>query len=527
MEAEFEVKHKDLLGRVGVFQIGGKKVETPAFVPVINPVSQVIPAKDIKQMFGSNIVITNAYVLFKRLREEAANKGVHEIIGFDGVVMTDSGGYQVLMYGDVDASPADIALFQEAIRSDIAVPLDRPTGVVNRRVAERTVEETLANVRLTMDLVGRGGRCVWVGPIQGGVYRDLVARCVQEYLQLGFSVYCLGSPTPFMTAYRYKQLVSMISTARKYLGPVKPLHLFGAGHPMVFGLTIALGVDLFDSASYALFAKEGRYMTADGTLKIDNLAYFPCSCRVCLSHSPKELKSLDEAERFKLLSLHNLHICFEEVKAVKQAIWEGRLFEYLERKAKSHPSLYDAFRHVFTDDEVVSSMAYHTPMTKRRGLFLFDRDSLLRPEYRRMVERIERFPMGRCEVAVVVGCRVASGWNLSYLLEKVGEVVGSRDFEIFVAGTPFGLVPLPLFHVYPISQTNFTTSLMKSLEKELFKKAGETLSKTGCEKIFVHDLGPDIYPGFLRDLARHLQNTSEKEVLYVAGKKRLNTPETI
>jgi 7-cyano-7-deazaguanine tRNA-ribosyltransferase len=132
MKAVFEVRHKDILGRIGVLTVGGKKAETPAFVPVINPVNQVVPASEIAKMLNCNIVITNSYILFRRLRDEVRERGVHAVIGFDGIVMTDSGGYQVLQYGEVEASPVDVALFQEAIGSDIATPLDKPTGLVRR-----------------------------------------------------------------------------------------------------------------------------------------------------------------------------------------------------------------------------------------------------------------------------------------------------------------------------------------------------------------------------------------------------------
>lgn len=523
MKAEFEVKHKDLLGRVGYLHVGGKRVETPAFVPVINPAGQVVPAEEMKRLFECNIVITNAYILLKRFRQRVIEDGVHKFIGFDGVVMTDSGGYQVLIYGDVDASPVDIAVFQESIGSDIAVPLDRPTGLVNRKEAEKTVEVTLANVKLTMDVVGPDSRCVWVAPVQGGLYYDLIERCVGEYEKMGFSLYCLGSPTPLMTSYRYKQLASMVSSTRRFLGPVKPLHLFGAGHPMVFAFVVAMGVDLFDSASYALFAKEDRYLTSDGTVRIESLAYFPCSCRVCIDYSPREMKQMEKSERFRLLSLHNLHVCFEEVEAVKQAVWEGRLFELVEKRAKSHPTLFDAFRNVFGDEETVKTMARHTPLTKRRGLFLFDEESLKRPEYVRMMEWLESFFPDEGETAVLVSHRAATGRNLTNLLSKISEAIGSSDFDVFVVGTPFGLVPLSLYSVYPISQTNYPTSLMKSIENKVFMNAFQKLSRSKHRKVVVADFGPDVYPGFLRDLARYLQSSVNKETTYVSVKKRLNT----
>ena len=522
LQAEFEVRHKDLLGRIGYLRIGGKKVETPAFVPVINPVNQVIPPREIKQIFGCNIVITNAYILLKRFGREAVDRGVHGIIDFDGIVMTDSGGYQVLMYGDVDAQPSEIAVFQESIGSDIAVPLDKPTGLVTRKKAEQTVEKTLENVRLTMNLVGEKSRCVWVGPIQGGVYRDLIQRCVEEYKKLGFSLYCLGSPTPLMTSYRYTQLVSMITAARAALRPVTPLHLFGAGHPMIFGLVIALGVDLFDSASYVLFAKEDRYMTPDGTLRLEDLAYLPCSCETCVKVSAKELKEMERDERLKHLALHNLHVCFQELKTVKQAIWEGRLFELVEKRAKAHPSVYDAFVEVFSDDITVNEMALHTSVSKRRGIFLTDLDSLRRPEYRKMADKLDRFLRPENDVAVLLHHRTVTSRNITHVLEKISKTLDSVNFDVYVVGTPYGLVPLFIHNVYPVSQTSFSITLFKQIAETLNSKAAKKLAEAGYRKIYVFEWGPDTYPGYMRELAQTLSVNTGAEIIRVNPRKQRN-----
>ena len=91
----FEIKYSDLAGRIGIIHSNHGKIETPAFVPVIHPIRQSIPAKKIHDM-GFDLVITNAYITMKRNGDLAREKGIHEIINYDGSVMTDSGGYQVL-----------------------------------------------------------------------------------------------------------------------------------------------------------------------------------------------------------------------------------------------------------------------------------------------------------------------------------------------------------------------------------------------------------------------------------------------
>ena len=123
----FEITKCDLAGRIGILHTNHGKVETPAYVPVIHPVKQTIPTKKISEM-GFSLVITNAYITRNRFGDEAVKHGIHKIIDFDGAVMTDSGGYQVLEYGDVDVSPDVMAEYETKIGTDIAIPLDKPTG---------------------------------------------------------------------------------------------------------------------------------------------------------------------------------------------------------------------------------------------------------------------------------------------------------------------------------------------------------------------------------------------------------------
>ena len=96
----FEIIKSDLCGRIGILHSNHGKIETPAFVPVIHPVKQTIPLKKIREI-GFDLVITNAYITRNSYGNEAIDKGIHNIIKFDGSIMTDSGGYQVLEYGDV------------------------------------------------------------------------------------------------------------------------------------------------------------------------------------------------------------------------------------------------------------------------------------------------------------------------------------------------------------------------------------------------------------------------------------------
>lgn len=139
----FEIKKSDLAGRIGILHSNHGKIETPAYVPVIHPVKQIIPTKKIKEI-GFDLVITNAYITMKKFGQDAVKRGIHNIIDFDGAVMTDSGGYQVLEYGDVDVAPADMAEFEKGIMTDFAIPLDKPTGYgLSKKKAKSYVNQTL------------------------------------------------------------------------------------------------------------------------------------------------------------------------------------------------------------------------------------------------------------------------------------------------------------------------------------------------------------------------------------------------
>jgi 7-cyano-7-deazaguanine tRNA-ribosyltransferase len=163
---------------------------------------------------------------------------------------------------------------------------------------------------------------------------DLVANSAVEMGKLPFHIYALGSPTEVMERYRFDVLVDMIMTAKMKLPMDKPLHLFGAGHPFMFSLAVALGCDLFDSAAYAIYAREDRYMTETGTSRLGELEYFPCSAQNCSNKTPRQVAEMPKEERQIFLAEHNLYICLSEIKRIKQAIKEGRLWEHLELRMR-------------------------------------------------------------------------------------------------------------------------------------------------------------------------------------------------
>ncbi len=141
----FEIKKSDLAGRIGILHSNHGKIETPAYVPVIHPVRQLIPTKKIKEI-GFDLVITNAYITMKKFGQDAVKRGIHNIIDFDGAVMTDSGGYQVLEYGDVDVAPADMAEFEYQQWSGLDWPNSgRGTSRISKKFYQESCKTRFSN----------------------------------------------------------------------------------------------------------------------------------------------------------------------------------------------------------------------------------------------------------------------------------------------------------------------------------------------------------------------------------------------
>ncbi|MEM1767270.1 MAG: tRNA-guanine transglycosylase, partial [Candidatus Bathyarchaeia archaeon] len=140
----YEVRDRDLLARIGRLHTKSGTIETPLLFPVVNPTIQPISPSELWEKFGFEALITNAYILRKRFGEQPVKMGIHDFLNFNGVVMTDSGAYQLLIYGELDVKPEEIVAYQEQINVDIATILDVPTGWnVKRSYAEETVNETI------------------------------------------------------------------------------------------------------------------------------------------------------------------------------------------------------------------------------------------------------------------------------------------------------------------------------------------------------------------------------------------------
>lgn len=456
---------RDGLARIGKLTTKHGTVETPLLMPVINPKQlHDVTIEDLKET-GMKMLITNSYIIWKspKLKEKALKEGLHSLVGFDGPIMTDSGAFQLMVYGDVEVSNEEITAFQEKMGSDIGVILDIPLAKGNWDLFNEALDTTLS--RADEHIAIRSEDTIqWAGPIQGGRFLDLVEKSAKEMGKRDFNIHAIGSVVPLMEKYDYKTVVQMILTTKMNLPPSRAVHLFGAGHPMLFALAVYLGIDLFDSAAYILFAKQGRYLSVDGTQHLDDIEYLSCTCPICSKITAQEFKKLPNSEKVKKLAKHNLYISFQEIETIKQAIMEGRLLNLVYSRCVRHPALYEAFKHILTP-ESVELLEQYEQASKSRALFISHPDLVNHPLVYRYRKRIsERFLQTNDNIYLLDGDTI--NWPLP----------GVKDGQVILIDRLFGPIPSEIQTMYPLLQhlkVNIDTTHIKDVLQQFFSQLRE------------------------------------------------------
>ncbi|HTY53244.1 MAG TPA: tRNA guanosine(15) transglycosylase TgtA [Methanomicrobiales archaeon] len=432
MAIRFEIVEKDIAGRLGKLSVGEKTVRTPALFPVVNPHLPLIPPAEIEAM-GAGAIITNAYIFSKseRFREPALEQGLHRVLGFDGVIMTDSGAFQQSVYGDVEITNRGTLEFQRAIGSEILVPMDIATPPqADRATAGSDLSTTMERIREAADIVGVEHLAA---PVQGGRFPDLREKAGKAVSEMGFSFCPVGGVVPLMETYRYRELVEVVLAAKRGLSPAACVHLFGAGHPSMLALAVAMGCDVFDSAAYALFAREGRYLTPSGSLHLDEMTELACPCESCRGRSAEDLG--DDPDREALLARHNLSITLAEMARIREAIREGTLWELVDERCRAHPRLLDGYRALLGHAEALEA----ADRVSKRRFFYRGSESCLRTEVYRHQALARRIPVAGRTLVTFTG-KVPEGFD-----------------TVFFFKPPFGPYHPGLAETFPIGQSEIPT----------------------------------------------------------------------
>jgi len=351
----FEVVATDGAARAGRLTTPHGVVETPVFMPVGTRGAVKALGPDDLRAAGARIVLGNTYHLFLRPGHELIRElgGLHRFMGWDGAILTDSGGFQVWSLAKLRQlteqgvefrSPADGSTHflspelavevQQALGADIVHPLDECLAYpATHEAAERSLGLTLrwaARAKAAHARAGSGGQAIF-GIVQGGTWEDLRRRAAGETVALGFDGYAIGGLAVGEPKARMYDLTELVAGL---LPEAQPRYLMGVGKPEDLVEAVARGVDMFDCVLPTRNARNGQGFTVAGpvTLKQARYAHDPapldaeCGCYTCHDFSRAYLRHLfvsDELLAYRLLSLHNVTFFLRLVREARAAIVEG------------------------------------------------------------------------------------------------------------------------------------------------------------------------------------------------------------
>ncbi len=461
---KFEIKDRDAAGRICKFHTKHGTVTTPTLMPVINPNKMIITPKEMKELFGTEIVITNSYIINKseKLRKNALDKGLHSLIDFNGPIMTDSGTFQSYVYGEVDLDPIEIIEFQRDIGSDIGTILDIfGTPSITKEEAKKGILETIdrakKSIKVKKDMIIS---C----PVQGSIYPDLRYKCAKELSKIDADFFPIGGVVPLMEQQRYSDLVKIIISSKKGLNPSKPVHLFGAGHPLIFPLAVALGCDFFDSSAYIKYANDNRLIFPWGTEKLDNLTELPCNCPICSNVSVDKLKKMNPKKRSRAIAKHNLYVSFAEIKKIKEAIRQGSLWELVERRAHSNPFLLEALK-ILRSKENKEFLEKYEPISKKSAVFYTGSQTIHRPIIYRIHKRIlENYKVKNNDTIVFPDVKKPYQNSLK---NEINMILSKNKNLNLIVDSSIGPVPIELDEMYPFAQSIFPDLIDIETEKQV------------------------------------------------------------
>lgn len=364
----FKVTHKDAgtKARIGKLKTDHGTVETPVFMPV--GTQGTVKSLSPEELLQSNtsIILNNAYHLYLRPGEELLDSigGAHKFCGWDGPILTDSGGYQIYSLSNLNKTsdegvqfqshldgslhfftPERIIDIQKKIGADIIMPLDKPIAYPSDKIDAQSAN------RLTIEWAKRSKESfentkgyhnykqVLFGILQGGVFTDLRKMAIEEMTELDFPGYAIGG----LAVGEPKDLLfELTDFSTDFMPEDKPRYLMGIGKPEDIVESIGMGVDMFDCVLPTRVGRNGWIYTHAGRLVIKNAEFKDdlsaiddsCNCYACKNFSRAYLRHLFNAGEMlgpRLASLHNITFYQKLIEEAKEAV---RNNNYTHWKAK-------------------------------------------------------------------------------------------------------------------------------------------------------------------------------------------------
>lgn len=338
-------------GRAGIFHTAHGPILTPAFMPVGTQGTVKSLTPDMLHGLGAQIILGNTYHLSLRPGIDLIKSfgGLHQFIGWDKPILTDSGGFQVfslskirkitpegvIFQSHIDGSkhlftPENVVDLQLGFNSDILMPLDICSGYptsyeqTHQELDITTAWETRAKKHWDIHHTHQQLFSI----MQGGMYPDLRKKSAEALVALDFPGYAIGGvsvgePTAL--------LEEITAVSASFLPENKPRYLMGVGLPDNLSFAVGHGIDLFDCVIPTRLARHAQAMTSEGKLNIRNKQFTQdkspldplCTCYTCRHFSRAYLRHLvmcQELLGHTLMSLHNVHYLVHLVEAIRNDI---------------------------------------------------------------------------------------------------------------------------------------------------------------------------------------------------------------
>ena len=354
----FEIAATDGKARTGKMNFPRGEVATPAFMPVgtYGTVKGLTPEQ--VRGTGADILLGNTFHLMLRPGTETINAhgDLHDFIGWDRPILTDSGGFQVFSLGEMRkineegvtfSSPVDGAKIflgpesaidvQHALGSDIIMVFDECTPYpANREQARESMELSMRWAGRCKEAHGEHQSALF-GIVQGGMYSDLREESLAGLVELGFDGYALGG---LSVGEPKNEMREVIQHCGALLPAEKPRYLMGVGTPQDIVYAVTQGIDMFDCVMPTRNARNAHLFTSKGLLRLRNKRFRQdtkpldenCRCYTCQNFSRAYLHHLDKCREMlgaQLNTIHNLHYYQDLMAGLRDAIARGELADFV------------------------------------------------------------------------------------------------------------------------------------------------------------------------------------------------------
>ena len=350
----FSVSSTDGLARRGSLQFPRGEAQTPVFMPVgtYGSVKGLNP-QQINES-GAEIILSNTFHLMLRPGTEVINRhgDLHQFIGWDKPILTDSGGFQVFSLGDmrkiseegvkfrspIDGSeiflgPESAIEVQHKLGADIIMAFDECTPYpVNENTARESMELSTRWAARCKVAHGSNSAALF-GIIQGSMYKNLRDESLSALVEMDFDGYAIGG---LSVGESKGEMADVIEYCSPRMPEDKPRYLMGVGTPTDIVHAVTHGIDMFDCVMPTRNARNGHLFTSKGLLRLRNSRYRDdtdpldrdCACYTCQNFSRAYLHHLDKCKEIlgsQLNTIHNLHFYQQLMASLRSVIEQGRL----------------------------------------------------------------------------------------------------------------------------------------------------------------------------------------------------------